>query len=208
MNMNTQEPQKPAYLPVEAERLLLISAKKGDLTARNKLLMAALPYVEAALIRCYPGITHDDRREITQEVVFPLARAIELYDLDHPSRARFYVFAMARIKNTVSQYFRHTHHLSYQADVPVIDDSVDATAEVESSELITLTRGALATLSNKDQDVLTGRHMRPKATPRRVLAERYDCSQQAIDGFERRALERMRNALPTDSPCGFINTVN
>jgi RNA polymerase sigma factor (sigma-70 family) len=87
-------------LPPELERELVVSAQQGDARARDQLVDAFIPMITsvARVYRSSPGI---DRRELVQEGVVGLLRAVEGYD---PTRGTpFWAYAGWWVRQAMQQ---------------------------------------------------------------------------------------------------------
>jgi RNA polymerase sigma factor (sigma-70 family) len=200
--------EEPRYFTPEKERCLIRAAQKGVDWARDELILGCLPFVSRALRRRYPSVSDQDFEDIVQEAIPPLYECIDRYDMEHPARARLYVFAARHIHNAVCEYFRHHKLLSYSDQIPELLSTDDPQADAESSEATRLTRSALSTLSDRDRDVLCSRHAGDRAISRRELAERYQVPPHVIEYAERRAIERFIAALRVVDPSSELVSVN
>jgi len=192
----------PHYFTPEDERCLIRAAQNGDLQARDKLILGALPFVEKAIWRRYPSINQQDIEDLVQETVPALISCLDRYDLNHPARARLYVFASADVHRVVCKFFKHSKLLSYREEVPDISSKEDPEACLQHEQTVDMALTALATLSPQDRDVLISRLAGEKPVSRRVLAERYRCPPHVIQYAEQRAVDQFLAALPFgNAPC-------
>ena len=64
--------EEQRYFTPERERSLIRAAQSGDKSARDELILGALPFVRKALRRRYPTIDEQDFEDLSQEAVPPL----------------------------------------------------------------------------------------------------------------------------------------
>lgn len=183
------------YLNLDEERSLIAAAQRGDCTARDRLVLAALPFVRRQLGRLYPDLVAHDLDDLLQDAVPVLVESIGLYDVEHPAKARLYVFARTRIKAMVSRHFRHSKLLSYQDELPELLAHEDPQQQLEESQTQHLVRRVLATLSSQDRALLICRHADDTATSRPELARRLDCPVHVVEYAEKRAIRRFLDAM-------------
>lgn len=186
---------EPRYFTPELERCLIRMAKSGDRKARDKLLLAAMPFVRRALQRLYPSVDEQDFEDLVHEAIPALIKSIERYDPEHPACARLYVFAAGEIHHAVARFYRNQEHLSYTDTVPEVAVSDGLDDQLESEQQTELARAALETLTPEDRDILISRHARDRRVSRRELAEKYRCAPYVVEYAERRAIQRFLKAL-------------
>jgi RNA polymerase sigma factor (sigma-70 family) len=189
---------KSEYFTADEERSLIRAAQGGDTVARDRLLLGALPFVRKGLARRYPWVEAQDFEDMVHESISPLLGCINRYDLDHPARARFYVFAASYIHKAVLEHFRHRSVLVYQDELPELESEDDPEAATATEQAIALTRRVLEGFSGRDRDVLYSRFGDDKSAPRRELAERHHCSPDVIQYAEQKAIDRFVSIYPLE----------
>ncbi len=199
--MDSKERNTDPYFSQDEERDLLRRAQQGDASARDRLVLGALPFVHKQICHRYLDLDDQDIEDLTQEAVPVLCSCIDLYNLDHPARARLYVFARVRLHSSASRFLRHHKLLSYSSELPEQIATDDPESDAVSEQVKTIVRIALATMSIRDQDLLVSRLALDKATSRAAIADRYNCPTHIIEYAEKRAVKRLRAALKGLTAC-------
>lgn len=184
------------YFSADEERSLIRQAQDGETGARNALLLASQPRIRAALRRLIPYLRRVDEEEIVQESMAILCDRLPHYDLAHPARARLYVFAWGQIRKFA--YSHLTEAIRYQnADPePVVQSSSDPVQAAERQQYRSQLSLALSTLTSKEQDVLMHRTLSDDPQSFRLIADRYQCTPQALMYVEKQAGQKLFRALP------------
>lgn len=187
------------YFSAEHERCLISAAQAGDKSARDQLVLAAIPKLKAALRRRYPTIQPVDKDDIDQEAITALYHCLERYDLQHPARVRLYVYALKEVHKSVSRLFGQTENLVFSDDPPDVAAPDDPASLALRDQQRAITNRALERLTPKDRDIASNRILADQPVPRQFLASRYNCSQQAIPYAEAKAIRRLLVYLPKKS---------
>ena len=196
------------YFTPESERCLIRAAQAGDISARNKLIVGALPFLRR-FIRCrYPTVKEHDFEDLVHESVNALYVSLDRYDLEHPARARLYVFAARKIQYAVSQFYSHSQLLTYCDELPEMVSEDDPESALSAEQDLMAAKHALEKLSLRDRDLLYSRHGQDQAVSRRELADRYSCAPHVIEYAEHRAMDRLIAALPRDRRLNCVASVN
>lgn len=183
------------YPSSDDERVLISAAQAGDANARERLVLAALPYARRNIRRLYRSVDSDELEDLMQEAVPVLYDCIDRYDLAHPARARLYVFAARYIETAASNYVRQTRGLYYTSCPPDVAQDLELDQSVLHRQLTTIVRSILATMSIRDRDILMSRHGSDQQHTRAEVARRYECAPHVIEYAEKRAIDRFRRAL-------------
>jgi RNA polymerase sigma factor (sigma-70 family) len=206
--MDSKERNHRTYLAKDVERQLIRDAQTGDHTARDELILAALPFAHRILRKYCPEADPDDFEDLAQDAVPILCDCISRYDLSHPAQARLYVFAEKPLLHAVTQHFRHQRLISFADEIPELVADDDPERSTEDGQMQRVVRWVLATLSLSDEDLLVSRFALDDATPRAAIAERYNCAPHVIEYAEKRAVKRFREALAKLAPKSSITSVN
>jgi RNA polymerase sigma factor (sigma-70 family) len=94
------ELDRRAPLTSGEERALVTAALAGDAAARGRLVDAFMPLI-ASVARVYRDSAHVDRRELLQEGVVGLLRALERFDPDRGTP--FWAYASAWVRQAMQQ---------------------------------------------------------------------------------------------------------
>lgn len=182
------------YLEQDQERSLIAAAQSGDAAARNLLIVACLPFLRQTVAVYAPSAHGEEFEELYHQAIDALYDALEAYNLEHPARARLYVFAYSRIRHAVVRHYRAKAHAELSED---LEDLVAEPPEqaTQSAQTVAMVRHALAALTPQESQVLYARRALDEAPSRAELARQFGCSQQWVDKIERRAAQKFADAL-------------
>jgi len=206
--MESKDCNNERYLTQQEERALIASAQAGDQEARDRLVLAALPFARKNLARFCRDLDEDDAEDLMQEAVPVLYDCVERYDLSHPARARLYVFAARYLEKAAASIMKHRVLLRYRDDVPDAVDEDVLEANLCRQQIRRIVRAILATLSVRDQDILISRHGNDTRTTRAAMAQRYNCPEHVIEYAEKRAREQFARALAAADSGSFLNSLD
>lgn len=190
---------RKTYLDPHHERRLIALAQAGDVQARNDLIVACLPYIRQT-VRCYAfAVDEQDFEDLYHQSVAALYDALAAYDLDHPKRARLYVFAYSRIREAVSEHFKHLVHIEYTDQHPPLEADPPE-LQLESDQTVAVVRRALDRLTAQEKHVIYSRLALDDAPTRKTLAQDYGSSQQWIAKVEQRAVAKLAVSFAEANP--------
>ena len=202
--MNSKDCNFNEYFSTAKERHLIRAAQSGDTAARDELLLAALPFAERSFASFFREMGKDsggdDFEDLVQEAVPILCDCIDRYDLNHPARARLYVFASRYLRRAAVNHIRHSMYLKYSGEMADVAGEETTEDSLLTTQIEALVRKILATMSIRDQDLLLSRHAREKKATRAEMAERYGCPAHIIEYAEKRARKRFSKALRASRP--------
>lgn len=186
-----------SYIDNSTERHLIAAAQSGDVTARNKLILACLPHVHRTVAFLAPRAAPEEVEDICHEAVLALYAALDAYDLQHPKRPRLYVFAASRIRKAVARHYREASTLVQISELPDQPDAHQAVPEsaLETQQTVSRVRHALSGLTGLESHVLYSRRALDPAPTRAALARQFGVSQQWIERVEHRAATKLSALL-------------
>ena len=200
----------PKPLTAQEERYYLEKAAQGDLTARNILIERNLRLV-AHIMKKYYAVT-SDQEDLISIGTIGLIKGISTFD---PSKgARLATYAARCVENEILMYFRSQRKSSQDVSLSdfietgtdgaalalmdVVADDGDLLEQVSLRESVTTLRRAIQThLTQQERQVIALRYGLEggRALRQREVADRTGISRSYVSRIEKRALEKLRQAL-------------
>lgn len=200
--MNPYE-ELPEALDETTERELL-RLDRSDLEIRNKLLLHTLKDAIKYASSCCRGMLPID--ELMSLCSVALIKAIDNYDLKHPSKLRLMPFAKAYIRGQIQIAWRDRNPVEYGHDIP--EQTQNENADIASEER-DYADPAFDLIDMHEKMEWVKPHLdKLSETERRVLILRFEggfslaeigqmlsCTRQNILMTQERALKKIRNGL-------------
>ena len=199
----------PPSLPPDEERKLLLSARNGDVSARNKLIEHNLRLV-AHVIKKYYAVS-GDQDDLISIGVIGLIKAIKTFDPDKNTRLATY--AARCVENEIFMYFRTLRRQSAEVALTLPSDSEgDSLPEIEDEhcfeeevldELVRDRKGALLrscidrVLDPREKEIISLRYglYGAEPMPQREVALKTGISRSYVSRLEKKALSKLEAEL-------------
>lgn len=200
----------PKPLTQEEERHYLELSAKGDLEARNVLIERNLRLVAHIMKKYYAQTS--DQEDLISIGTIGLIKGITTFD---PSKgARLATYAARCVENEILMHFRSQRKSAQDVSLSdyietgtdgaalslmdVVSDDRDLLEQVSTRESVAQLRQAIHTcLTNQEQQVVILRYGLNGAVPmrQREVAMQTGISRSYVSRIEKRALEKLRDAL-------------
>lgn len=200
----------PKPLTEEEERYYLDLAAKGDLEARNVLIERNLRLVAHIMKKYYAQTA--DQEDLISIGTIGLIKGITTFD---PSKgARLATYAARCVENEILMYFRSQRKSAQDVSLSdyietgtdgaalslmdVVSEDCDLLEQVSSKESVMQLRRAVdSCLTEQERQVVQLRYGLDGYTPKRQreVAQITGISRSYVSRIEKRALEKLRNAL-------------
>ena len=200
----------PRSLSPKEEQRYLERAAAGDLEARNVLIERNLRLVAHIMKKYYAS--ESDQEDLISIGTIGLIKAVGSYRLD--KKIKFATYASRCIENEILMYFRSRRKNSQDVSLSeLIETGTDGAAlelqdvvageedlleELSARENARRLRRAVETcLSDQEKEVVCMRYglFGRQAQKQREVAQRLGISRSYVSRIEKRALERLREAL-------------
>ena len=200
----------PKPLPQEEERHYLKLAGEGDLAARNVLIERNLRLVAHIMKKYYAQTS--DQEDLISIGTIGLIKGISTFDTS--KGARLATYAARCVENEILMYFRSQRKSAQDVSLSdciesggdgaalslmdVVSDEQDLLEQVTQREAVQQLRGAVdACLTDQERRVVVLRYGLDGRAPQRQreVAKQAGISRSYVSRIEKRALEKLRQAL-------------
>ncbi len=174
----------------------LIAAQQGDRRAYAALLTAAVPWLRRRARGRWPQMSGADIEDIVQETLFALHRSLDLYQPPRPVAPFLFGIMKLRGADVRRQRVRHAMREANLDDLPVTSPAMATNAIQEAALDHAAMREAMATLSQRDREILDMMKMREMSLQEASAHSGLSIATLKVGTF--RAIKRLRRAMGVD----------
>lgn len=177
-------------------RRWLQAAQFGDRRAYGALLSALIPWLRGRARSRWPQSSAADIEDIVQETLLALHRSLDLYQPPRPVAPFLFGIMKLRGAEIRRQRMRHALREANLDDLPVTSEAIATNATQEAAVDHVTMREAVATMGQRDQEILDMMKMREMSLQEASAHSGLSVASLKVGTF--RALKRLRRAMGVD----------